>query len=179
MKALVLALVILGILALRGEPVGAQISQNGPYYATPSWDQQIPAAQRFIVLSNWGNNAVLDRETGLVWEQDPETGGKPWDLAIKGCRFLPNVIQTRIGWRLPSIEELSSLVVSNGLLPQPNPFAGIGNSDIFWSASTDETDSTQAWQYQMGTYSPTTADKDNSARAWCVRGGQSVSNPPY
>ena len=38
----------------------------GPYYATPSWNQQLPAATRFIVLTNWASAAVLDRETGLV-----------------------------------------------------------------------------------------------------------------
>jgi hypothetical protein len=44
---------------------------NGSYYANPSWDQELPAAQRFIVLSNLNNEAVLDRETGLVWQRTP------------------------------------------------------------------------------------------------------------
>jgi len=44
----------------------AQTTANGPYYATPSWDQTMPAATRFIVLSNMASEAVLDRETGLV-----------------------------------------------------------------------------------------------------------------
>ena len=30
----------------------AQTTANGPYYATPSWDQTLPASTRFIVLSN-------------------------------------------------------------------------------------------------------------------------------
>ena len=31
----------------------------GPYYATPSWDQTLPASTRFIVLSNMAGAAVL------------------------------------------------------------------------------------------------------------------------
>ena len=46
----------------------AQTASAGPYYATPSWDQT-PSSTRFVVLSNWNNEAVLDRETGLVWEK--------------------------------------------------------------------------------------------------------------
>jgi hypothetical protein len=33
--------------------VFAQTTAPGPYYATPSWDQQLPASTRFIVLANW------------------------------------------------------------------------------------------------------------------------------
>src|SRR5262249_15328144 len=48
------------------EALGA--TANGPYYAEPSWDQMLPASTRFIVLSNFNSEAVLDRETGLVWQ---------------------------------------------------------------------------------------------------------------
>src|SRR5262249_23927325 len=60
----------------------------GRYYATPSWDQTLPASTRFIVLSNFNSQAVLDRETGLVWERTPL---KPLsspvsrDDAVTGC----------------------------------------------------------------------------------------------
>src|SRR5215472_9762541 len=54
-------------------PASAQTSGAGPYYATPSWDQSIPAATRFVVLTNFASAAVLDRETGLVWEKTPKT----------------------------------------------------------------------------------------------------------
>jgi hypothetical protein len=38
MKKPVLALGMLGSLPFASEPVIAQSSQNGPYYANPSWD---------------------------------------------------------------------------------------------------------------------------------------------
>src|SRR5260370_35901588 len=44
-----------------------------PYFPMPAWDQQLPAAERFLVLQdgNWASAALLDRETGLVWETTP------------------------------------------------------------------------------------------------------------
>ena len=66
-----LVVLIVGMLA-----VGSAIAQTtavGPYYATPSWDQTLSSSTRFIVLSNMGSAAVLDRETGVVWERSPGT----------------------------------------------------------------------------------------------------------
>src|SRR5215471_2507098 len=81
-------------LALVASPAAAQTTANGPYYATPSWDQQLPAATRFVVLSNWGGAAVLDRETGFVWEHSPSgTSGifLPWFDAQSHCNRLTPV----------------------------------------------------------------------------------------
>ena len=94
---------ILSMSILAGARANAQVNQNGPYYATPSWDQQIPTAQRFIVLSNWGNAAVLDRETGLVWEKVPTSNVSPWRFYLSACFYRST--GGRLGWRMPSIEE--------------------------------------------------------------------------
>lgn len=72
--------------ALAVSPAVAQTTGNGPYYATPSWDQTLPSNTRFIVLSNFGGQAVLDRETGLVWEKSPSAAvGFTWDNAVFHC----------------------------------------------------------------------------------------------
>ena len=73
---------ILGVLSL-GLLVGAALTAHpaqaveavGPYYAEPAWAQKLPAATRFVVLTNWKSQAVLDKETGLVWERSPQGGG--------------------------------------------------------------------------------------------------------
>ena len=123
-----------GMLALAAEPADAQTMAAGPYYATPSWDQTLPPSTRFIVLSNFNNEAVLDRETGLVWERSPVSVlGTDWFTAVSACERL--IVANRLGWRLPSVQELTSLVdptQGNPALPPGNPFSNI----MFFVAST-------------------------------------------
>ena len=84
-------MIFAAMLVFAAAPVAAVTTASGPYYATPSWDQQLPASTRFVVLSNWidaahplGGAAVLDRETGLVWEQSPDATQKTHGGS--GCR---------------------------------------------------------------------------------------------
>src|SRR2546426_2171561 len=101
-----LRLIAWGVLAFAASPAGAQTTANGPYYATPSWDQTLPSSTRFIVLSNMNSDAVLDRETGLVWQRSP-IGPLPWVLATLEC--IGQTTGNRFGWRLPAVNELRSL----------------------------------------------------------------------
>jgi hypothetical protein len=43
-----------------------------------SWDRRIDNARRFQLLKEFSNEAVLDRETGLVWERRPSTASVAW-----------------------------------------------------------------------------------------------------
>ena len=74
-SGMIIGLMALGLLAgvaLTAGPAQA-VDAVGPYYAIPAWDQSLPASTRFVVLTNWGQQAVLDKETGLVWERSPAT----------------------------------------------------------------------------------------------------------
>jgi hypothetical protein len=51
----------------------------------PPWDHQINGPARFRVLSDFNGEAVLDRETGLVWEQSPSTTTRTWFAAHSHC----------------------------------------------------------------------------------------------
>jgi hypothetical protein len=75
--------ILLALVGLTSTFVTAQTVANGPYYATPSWDQTLPVAQRFIVLANMNQQAVLDRETGLVWERGPSLFNAEWISAVR------------------------------------------------------------------------------------------------
>jgi len=181
-------LVVLALAGFAANPAGAATTAAGPYYANPSWDQQLPASTRFVVLSNWidaahpsGGAAVLDRETGLVWEQSPSTSTFTWRVAQVHCHNLNT--GGRLGWRLPILQELASLVdrsVSPGpTLSSGNPFSNV-QSDIilsnYWSASTvaSETDTGLAWAVRFNDGLVGSVFKSDSLVAWCVRGGQGV-----
>ncbi|MGO9935758.1 MAG: DUF1566 domain-containing protein [Steroidobacteraceae bacterium] len=183
MKKLLLVFFMLGTLGFASEPASAQIVQNSSFYATPAWNQQIPAATRFIIQTDWGSAAVLDRETGLLWERTPASATSDWVNALYSCRA--QLVGNRRGWRLPSYEELTSLLdptQSNPALPA-GIFLGIGPSDDFWTTSTDEGDADAAWIVEIASATTNlTALKNlptNLFRSWCVRGGSSVTNPPY
>jgi Protein of unknown function (DUF1566) len=172
-----LGLVSLGMIALASGSAGA-VNANGPYYATPSWDQQLPASTRFIVLSNWNNEAVLDRETGLVWEKSPDTNTHSWGTATTHCNFLN--LGHRKGWRVPTIQELASLVdgdpanTDSPRLAPGHPFTHVQPSSAYWSATTISSTNLSAWYVGFGIGDLGAADKSQPLFAWCVRGGQGV-----
>ena len=159
-------------------PAGA-VYGTGEHYATPSWDQTLPAFIRFVVLLNMNGEAVLDKETGLVWEQSPDgVNAYTWEEAQSHC----NALETggRMGWRLPTLQELASLVDpmrSNPALPMGSPFRNVQLSD-YWSATTSVRDTSDAWVVSFGT-ARLTFHVDNDTKnkplpAWCVRGGRGV-----
>ena len=157
----------------------AQVTGNGPYYSVPSWDQTFPSAQRFMILSNFGSLAVLDRETGLVWERSPDTAVLDWYSAILACTT--RTTGGRKAWRLPSIHELASLVdptvASPGpTLPPGHPFLNISPYDFFWSGTSTGDPALLAWGLWFGTGEVDEYVKNSSPnpqitlRIWCVRG---------
>ena len=163
---------ICAALVLFAIPSFAQTVANGPYYATPSWDQTLPAAQRFIVLANFNSQAVLDRETGLVWERSPSTTRISREISRFDC--INRVIGGHKGWRVPSVHELMSLVDPSVAPPGPtlpagHPFINIGG-DLYWTATAFAFTSPVPWEVSFTTGN---AGVNNATLrlVWCVRGG--------
>ena len=181
-SATVFAAAVACVMSLGLTSSNAQTVANGPYYATPSWDQTLPCTAlnncpRFIVLSNMGSAAVLDRETGLVWEKSLDgVNTHSWLGAHVTCN--EKTVGNRGGWRLPTIQELRSLIdfdpanTSNPRLPPGHPFANVQGRPFYWSA-TSVGDSGLAFgsRFDGGTL-VAGLSKDSSRLVWCVRGGQ-------
>jgi hypothetical protein len=102
------------------------------------WGRKFPTSERFVVLAQFNNEAVLDKETQLVWQR-ASGPASTWTSAETYC--FVRAIGGRLGWRLPSISELTSLagVVGSGgvggYLPAGHPFQNIGAQDYFWTST--------------------------------------------
>ncbi len=147
----------------------------------PAWNKQIKDSDRFNVLDQFGDAAVLDRETGRVWERSPSTTQRTWFQALTLC-YAKNVGGRR-GWRLPTIEELASLVdptKTSPALPPSHPFTlTVAQEDgFYWSATTDALTTSDAWVVRLDDSSADTAVNKSVDPSgvffWCVRGGQGI-----
>ena len=116
--------------------IGLAASMSAVLGAQQSWDKRIDVPERFQVLAPFGGMAVLDKETGLVWERVPGNSRDNWANAFSLCYF--KSYGGRKGWRLPKVDELASLLdpaQSGPALPPKHPF-DVGRDMIFWTANT-------------------------------------------
>jgi Protein of unknown function (DUF1566) len=146
------------------------------------WDEKINGHHRFKVLRQFDGAAVLDKETGRVWEQSPSTVVFPWTGSATVLDAHSHCYQLEVGgrkgWRLPTIEELASLVdASQGspttpALPAGHPFNVLPTPH--WSATTNASDANRAWAVGFATGTVFNPLKTANREVWCVRGGQGI-----
>ena len=179
------ALVLGGLLMAGHDSVeataGAQgVSSDLPGIAQQNRDKGLPAAQRFVILLTFTNDAVLDKETDLVWEKSPQTTSARWSVARRTC--IEKSVGGQKGWRLPSLEELASLVDPSiappGLaLPPGHPFLTV-QSTVYWSATRVDEDARGSWAVHFGLGGGATfINWAHSVPSWCVRDGMNVHQP--
>jgi hypothetical protein len=162
------ALVLGGLLAAPGVQ-GVPTDLPG---VTQNRDKALPTAQRFVILPAFNSDAVLDKETGLVWEKSPQTTTARWSVARRTC--IEKTVGGQKGWRLPSLPELSSLVDPSVAPPGPtlppgHPFLAV-QSNVYWTAAKVAEDPTGAWGVHFGLGGGTTfINWAHSVQVWCVR----------
>ena len=157
-------------------------------YNRPIWDLwgkkfvDWPANPRFAIydglLVGWDiDDMVLDKETGLVWARDANAAGMtmPWISAVIWCYGFD--AGERRGWRMPTVEELGSLMDTashpDAPLPEGHPFINV-QAAYYWSSTNYKTVALDhAWVTKMdtGTGILTSKDKTESHYLWPVRGG--------
>jgi hypothetical protein len=158
--------ILIGIVAL------ALFASEAAAQSQP-WNTIIPF-NRFQVLIQFANAAVFDQETGLVWEQSPDTNAQDWLNAQARCNT--KSVGNRLGWCLPTLQELVSLVeptVSFGPTLPANPFFNV-RSSIYWSATTAASNPAIAWFVNFDNGQVANGLKTDAHFVWCVRGGQGV-----
>jgi hypothetical protein len=164
-----------------------------------SWSRKIKdATKRFEVLDRFNDEAVLDRETQLVWERAPQDPFLPGTFSVAVEHCYARIMGGRMGWRLPTVEELTSLLVETptanpevirAALPSGHPFIGIrsGNrpGSAYWSITASSASFGEG-RFTVAVNEPevSTVALETNLEAihptWCVRGpggGQSSREP--
>ncbi len=150
--------------------------------AATLWSQKIPGGERFEHVLD--GQAVLDNETGLVWEQEVGNHKETWERANDEC-IKQGAVGGRYGWHLPTVSQLGSLVdetQSNPKLPYGHPFTYHGGENVwgeqFWTHTTapapDGVPPANAHIVDFATGTVHNAWKGQGMRVWCVRGGKAT-----
>jgi hypothetical protein len=156
------------------DPPGVSADLPG---VTQNRDKALPAAQRFVILPAFNSDAVLDKETGLVWEKSPQTTSAKWSVAHRTC--IEKKVGGQKGWRLPSLPELASLVDPSiappgPTLPPSHPFLAV-QSAVYWSETRVDEDARGSWGVHFGLGGGATfINWAHSVQFWCVRDGMKV-----
>lgn len=144
---------------------------NGCATPQPSWSEKISAEKRFKLVLD--QEAVLDMETGLVWEKAPSESRTDWNYARSSC--LVKVVARRQGWRLPTYEELTSLMDNTILtpaLPAGHPFQNIDGTGRYHYWTITDWSGDNVLTVSMHNFGALRSYRKVSQHySWCVRGG--------
>jgi len=186
--ALTGAMALIAVFALARALEAGPLDPPGPVGSTmrtldelaPSWDRKLTAvsadpchSERFECvlpdLTYADGAAVLDHETGLVWQRAPATTLQNWVDVMMSCGS--SNTGGRWGWRTPTIDELTSLL----LWDDPGPFdLGVGSTQYWSSTVLRDPGDSSAYPWVADFYRTGSAFTGVAAaehRAWCVRGG--------
>jgi len=112
---------------------------------------------------------VTDNETGLQW-QDNESVRKTWQGAIDYCENL--TLGSYEDWRLPNINELTSLLDDSKYDPSIDTVFLHTDSNYYWSSTTRANGSSHAWFVFFYNGYQNHYNKVNNYYVRCVRAGQ-------
>jgi hypothetical protein len=145
--------------------------------AAPAWAACDPQRNPIPATRYEMNGAdVLDKETGLTWQRC--SVGQKWQEG-QGCTGTVEAFQwkdasrqARGGWRLPTRDELLTLV-SKACSPSINPDAFPGLDPLkLWYWSSEQTDKDLAWLVQFGGGATFNGYQTSENAVRLVRGGK-------
>lgn len=116
--------------------------QTTSYYAGDDGDYQKGVTPSY----SRANEVVTDNVTGLEWQDDAEakTVTKTWAEAQTYCA---NLSLDGGGWRLPTVQELQSIIVDGAHNPSidTTAFVNYTTSSYYWSSTTSAYFTSYAW----------------------------------
>ncbi len=118
--------------------------------------------------TNNSNNTVTDNNTGLVWMKTDDGVTRDWQTAVDYCDTLS--FGGLSDWRLPTYQELESIVDYGRTNPAINPVFSC-QSYHYWSASTSANYPDNAWGVNFSNGTDGWGYKTYSIFVRCVRSG--------
>lgn len=122
-----------------------------------------------LVVSLYGNT-FIDKDTGLMWQDNSQVknNARQWEDAVAYCNSL--TLEGYSEWRLPDMEELSSIVDYKRSSPAiKNGFRNIVDNGTYWSSSPDANDINSVWFVYFYDGGVGTDIKSNYNLVCCVR----------
>jgi hypothetical protein len=171
------ALMVGGLLGAIDAPAGVPEAPTDLAGLRQSRDQTLPVAQRFVIPPAFNGEAVLDKDTGLVWEKSPQKATARWSAARRICT--EKNVGGQKGWRLPSLPELRSLVDPSVTPPGPtlppgHPFLAV-QSAVYWSETRVGDNPSGAWAVHFGLGGGSVfINWAHGVQVWCVHGGMNA-----
>ena len=137
-----------------------------------SW-VSLPPSERWEVRPDFKNDAVLDKNTGLIVERRPDLTPRRWTEAMEYC--LGKEVGGVTGWRLPRGAEMPSMIDPNLPPPYlpPSVFPGVRSDRAvsYWTSEVLAVRPTAAGAFFGENKGFGFVDMSSSVEsAWCVRG---------
>ena len=125
-----------------------------------------------------GDGTITDTSTGLMWQKGTGAGNMTWQAALAYCEDLELPAGGFTDWRLPTINELRSLVDFSRYDPSINTtfFPNTVTDNPYWSSTSYAGSAINAWSIYFKYGADHWDYKLNSLNVRAVRGGQPGSS---
>ena len=146
---------------------------SGKYYYGAMVGSSKMASSKQVSLVRYslsgGGDTVTDHKTGLIWQRGDDGQYRNWDAAGQYCADLS--LGGKRDWRLPSMDELLTIVDYSRFLPAINPVFDC-NDDYYWSSTLSaEYPQEGRWPVRFTDGYAQVASMAITAYVRCVRGG--------
>ncbi len=145
---------------------------SGKYYYGAVVASSKKASSKQVYLARYSladdNDTVTDHKTGLIWQRADDGLTRVWADASPYCADL--VLGGKADWRLPSIDELETIISYSRNDPAIDPVFEC-RSYYYWSSSTSVDFPDYAWLVGSGRGHVGAHNKTDYYYVRCVRGG--------
>lgn len=133
--------------------------RGGPFWPFDPSDRLVKLSQQM----------AKDNSTKLIWQRNDDGVDRLWQDAIVYCGSL--TLGGKTDWRLPTIEELQTIIDYTAYNPALSTEVFNGASDLYWSGTPSDIDPEYAWGafFNLGFVGTNYEGINNFTR--CVRGG--------